>query len=85
MLATIHGVYRMGRVELEDKPVNIPDGSEVLITFVQFDSNIDLQSRGIDKEAAGELRSKLSMFSEDWDKPEMSIYDNYDLYKVNKI
>jgi len=85
MLAIINGVYRMGRVELEEKPVNIPDGSRVLITFIQSDGNIDLQSRGIDKEAAGELRSKLSMFAEDWDKPEMSVYDNYDLYKVNKI
>jgi len=81
MSANIHGVYRMGRIEWEEQPVNIPDGSQVLITFIQK-GHIDLQSRGIDQETAGELRSNLAMFAEDWDKPEMSVYDNYDLYKV---
>ncbi|MBC8181081.1 hypothetical protein H8E88_08155 [candidate division KSB1 bacterium] len=35
----------------------------------------DLQTRGIDKKQAAELRARLATFAEDWDSPEMDIYD----------
>ncbi len=41
----------------------------------------DLQTRGISQAEAGELRSAFMTFAEDWDSPEMSIYDNYDAFK----
>ncbi|MEH2407512.1 hypothetical protein [Nostoc sp.] len=44
---------------------------------------IDLASQGINKAQAEILRSHLAIFAEDWDSPEMSIYDNYDAAKTN--
>ena len=38
---------------------------------------VDLRERGIDREQAGELRASLATF-EDWNDPEMDIYDDYD-------
>ena len=42
---------------------------------------IDLRSRGIDAAQAAEIRAKFATFAEDWDDPEMDIYDNYDAAK----
>ncbi|MEH2458774.1 hypothetical protein [Nostoc sp.] len=44
---------------------------------------IDLASQGINEVQAEILRSHLATFAEDWDSPEMSIYDNYDAAKIN--
>ncbi|MBC8492995.1 MAG: hypothetical protein H8D43_04340 [Chloroflexi bacterium] len=43
---------------------------------------IDLRTRGMNEEQAAELRARLATFAEDWDSPEMSIYDNYDAAKA---
>jgi hypothetical protein len=37
--------------------------------------DIDLETQGIDREQAKALRTSLAAFSDDWDSPEMSIYD----------
>lgn len=36
---------------------------------------VDLQTRGIGGAQAADLRSRLSTFAEDWNRPEMAIYD----------
>ena len=36
---------------------------------------VDLRARGIDEPQAADLRSRLSAFAEDWNRPEMDIYD----------
>lgn len=36
---------------------------------------IDLQSRGINREQAANLRARLQSFAEDWNCPEMDMYD----------
>jgi hypothetical protein len=82
MLTSVEGVYRNGRIELEESPSGVPEGTWVIVTFVGAD-NIDLKSQGIDRDSAASLRASLATFSEDWDSPEMSIYDNYDAAKVN--
>lgn len=52
--------------------------------FVELDAGeIDLASQGIDQAQAQVLRSSLATFSEDWDSPEISIYDNYDAAKAS--
>ena len=40
--------------------------------------NIDLRERGIDEAQAAEMRARLASFAEDWESPEMNVYDNYD-------
>lgn len=41
-------------------------------------SQIDLRARGIDEAGAEKLRVRLLPFAEDWESPEMSVYDDYD-------
>lgn len=79
MLTTLQGVYRKGKIVLNNNPSNIPDETPVIVTFLGAEG-IDLRMRGINEEQAGELRAQLASFAEEWDSPEMSIYDNYDAH-----
>ena len=83
MLTSVEGVYRNGRVELTENPSGVPEGTLAIVTFVRSDS-IDLESQGIDREQAKVLRASLATFLDDWDSPEMSVYDHYDAAKVNR-
>lgn len=44
--------------------------------------SIDLHERGIDEAQAAEMRARLASFAEDWESPEMDVYDNYDEEKA---
>jgi len=79
MLTTIEGVYRDGRVELKSLPSNIAEEAKVIVTFI--DADVDLTAHGIDRSIAEILRNNLATFADDWNSPEMSIYDNYDAAK----
>ena len=82
MLTTIEGVYRGGKIELAEMPPDVREGTPVIVMFLPS-SSIDLQAHGIDEAQAADLRSRLATFAEDWESPEMSIYDNYDAAKAN--
>ena len=77
MLTSVQGVYRKGKVVLKDNPSNIPDETPVIVTFLDG-GGIDLSARGINEEQASVLRARLAAFAEEWDSPEMSIYDDYE-------
>lgn len=47
------------------------------MTFLESPS-IELQARGIALEQAADLRARLAAFAEEWESPEMEIYDDYD-------
>jgi hypothetical protein len=81
MLKTIEGVYRNGKVELTEVPKDVRDETRVLVTFIEPQA-IDLRARGIDEAHAAELRARLAMFAEDWDSPQMAVYDDYDTAKA---
>jgi hypothetical protein len=81
MLKTIEGVYRDGKVELTEVPKDVRDETRVLVTFLEAQT-IDLRARGIDEAHAAELRARLATFAEDWDSPEMAVYDDYDAAKT---
>ena len=51
------------------------------MTFIELD-HVDLLDRGISETDASNLRSRLASFAEDWDSPEMDIYDDYDNAKT---
>jgi uncharacterized UPF0146 family protein len=59
----------------------ILDETRVVVTFLES-GLIDLRTRGVNEEQAAELRARLATFADDWDSPEMSIYDNYDAAKA---
>ena len=60
MVKSVEGVYRNGKVELVE-PISEAEGSRVLVTC--------------DELQAADLRHRLAAFAEDWDRPEMDIYD----------
>jgi len=78
MLTSIQGVYRKGQIELREKPKNVEEETRVIVTFIN--PSVDLHKRGIGEKQAQLLREQLSSFAEDWDSPEMSIYDDYDAH-----
>lgn len=82
MLNSVEGIYRNGRVELAEHPNNVNEGARVIVTFIES-NEIDLTAQGIDRAQAETLRANLATFAEDWDSPEMSIYDNYDAAKLD--
>jgi hypothetical protein len=73
MLKSIEGIYRDGKVELLEPPPSNASG-RVIVTFLTSPS-VNLQERGIDPLQAAELRHRLKAFSDDWDRPEMDVYD----------
>lgn len=82
MLRSVEGVYRDGRIELKESPGEVSDETPVIVTFLD-DGGVDLRSRGIDEVQAAELRARLAPFAEDWESPEMDIYDDYDAARAD--
>ena len=72
-MPSVQGIYRHGKIELIEQPTDVREETYVIVTFLE---------RGIDEEQAAELRGAFAAFVEDWDSPEMSIYDNYDAVKA---
>lgn len=73
MLKSIEGVYRQGRIELlESLPPDME--GKVIVTFLSAGA-VDLAERGIDEQQAADLRHRLKPFAEDWDRPEMDVYN----------
>jgi hypothetical protein len=50
------------------------------VTFLE--PLIDLRARGVDETHAAELCARLATFAEEWDSPEMAVYDDYDATKA---
>jgi hypothetical protein len=74
MLKSVHGVYREGKVELlEPAPEGV--AGRVIVTFLSDAASVDLPQRGIDRDQSAELRSRWTAFAEDWERPEMDVYD----------
>ena len=74
MLKSVRGICRDGRVEFLEPP---PEGAEgqVIVTFLSSQP-VNLAERGIDEQQAADLRQRLAAFEEDWDRPEMDVYDD---------
>jgi hypothetical protein len=73
MLKSFEGIYRKGRIELLEPPPADVEG-KVIVTFLEAPA-LDLAKRGIDEHQAADLRHRLKAFAEDWDRPEMDVYD----------
>ena len=82
MLTAIQGIYRDGKIQLTEAPRHVHDNTPVIVTFLTS-GNINLAVRGIDEPHAADLRTRLTTFAEEWNSPEMDIYDNYDAAKTN--
>jgi hypothetical protein len=84
VLTRVEGIYRNGRIELTQLPENVPEETRAIVTFIELEKEgIDLSAYGIDETQAKSLQANLATFAEDWNSPEMSIYDHYDAVKSN--
>ena len=81
MLRSVEGVYRAGKIELAELPGDVRDETRVVVTFLDS-GHVDLRACGIDEAHAAELRARLATFAEDWDSPEIDLYDHYDAAKA---
>jgi hypothetical protein len=81
MLKSVEGVYRDGKIELTEFPADVCNETRVIVTFLDM-GHINLQERGIDEAQAAELRAQLGTFAEEWNSPDMALYDNYDAAKA---
>ena len=74
-------VSQDGVLTLENLPLQAGETIEVII-LVQPEMHerpsIILESRGIDEAQAADLRGRLSTFAEEWESPEMDLYDDYE-------
>ena len=74
MLKTVEGLYKDGKVELLEPLQDIKE-ARVLVTFMPQKRIIDLRERGISEQEAAELRWRFQAFAEDWEHPDMDVYD----------
>jgi hypothetical protein len=75
VITSIQGIFRNGKVELLEPPPSSISESQVVITFLPKAHPVNLSERGIDPKQAGELRARLRAITEDWERPEMDLYD----------
>ena len=78
-MVTVEGIYKDGKVELSETPPAISE-ARVLVTFL-VPEDVDLRAIGISEEEAADLRVRFATF-EDWNDPEMDIYNDYDAAKA---
>jgi hypothetical protein len=74
MLQSVEGLYRNGKVELLETPPDVKE-ARVIVTFLTRPGAVDLRERGIDEAQAAELRWRFQTIAEDWERPEMDVYD----------
>ena len=74
MLKTVEGIYRDGKVELLETPPEVTE-ARVIVTFLPKRGPIDLRAIGMSEAEAAELRWRLQAFAEEWERPDMDVYD----------
>jgi hypothetical protein len=75
MLKAVEGIYRQGKIELLETPPDVAE-ARVVVTFLPLEGSIDLRSHGIDEAKAAELRSCWGAAAQDWERPEMDVYND---------
>ncbi len=71
---SVEGICHDRKIEFLGPP---PEGAagRAIVTFLLPAHSIDLHERGIDEKQACDLRARLSAFAEDWERPEMDVYN----------
>ncbi len=72
-MLTIEGTYKNGQITLTETPTEVSE-SKVLVTFLET-KEVSLAERGISRAQAAELKAKFGTIAEDWNRPEMDVYD----------
>lgn len=87
MLTSVEGVFRNGKVELAEVPSHVPGEARGIVTFLTPDDAVsgeaDLRAHGIDAAQAAQLRDSLARFADEWERPEMGVYDDYNAARAS--
>jgi hypothetical protein len=75
MLKTVEGIYKDAKIHLLETPADVTE-ARVIVTFLDGQGKVDLRATGLNEKQAADLRWRLRAFAEDWDRPEMDIYDD---------
>jgi hypothetical protein len=75
MLKSVEGVYRDGKIELLETPPTVRE-ARVIVTFLPPNGPVDLRALGISEEQAAEMRWRFQAFEEDWNRPDMDVYND---------
>ena len=75
MLKTVEGIYREGKIELLETPLDVKE-ARVVVMFLPVEGAIDLRAHGIGEAEAADLRARWGAAAEDWDRPEMDVYND---------
>ena len=73
MLQSVEAVYRDGKIEFLEKPPEVKE-SRVIVTFLGNGPAKPHPPQFTPEELA-DLRNKFAAWEEDWQRPEMNIYD----------
>ena len=74
MLKSVEGIYQNGRIELAELPGDVQE-TRVIVTFLPSSQERQLSDYGIGEAQAADLRARLRTFEEDWNRPDMDVYD----------
>jgi hypothetical protein len=76
MITSVEAVYRDGKVELLGDAPERAEASRVVVTFLSPERSADeLVAHGYTREEAANLRMRFGAIAEDWDHPDMDVYD----------
>jgi hypothetical protein len=75
MLKTVEGVFKNGKVQLNELPPDVQE-ARVLVTFLPARGERDLEAAGLTEAEAADLRFRFEAFAEDWDRPDMDVYND---------
>jgi hypothetical protein len=76
MIQSVEGVFRNGKVELLEEPVEICE-ARVIVTFLP-EAIGPAGGPCFTREEVADLRGKLAAWEEDWNAPGMEAYDDYE-------
>ncbi len=76
MIQSVQGVFRNGKVELLEEPVNIRE-AQVIVTFLT-DAIGPAGGPWFTREEVADLRGKMAAWEEDWNAPGMEAYNDYE-------
>jgi hypothetical protein len=76
MIQSVEGVFRNGKVELLEEPVDVGE-ARVIVTFLP-DASGPAGGPSFTREEVADLRGKLAAWEEDWNAPGMEQYGDYE-------
>ena len=76
MITSVEAVYRDGKLELLEPAPDRAETSRIVVTFLPPPSVDERVAHGYTREEAAAIRARAGAIAEDWDHPDMDVYDH---------